>query len=229
MGIIANRMAVELYGKIKEAIVDKHKGKNKETEKKAPLAVNVRLATEDDAEELLSIYRYYVEETAISYEYVTPSVDEFRMRIRRTLEKYPYFVAEKDGRILGYAYAGPFVGRAAYAWAAELTIYLDKDVKARGIGRVLYGHLEDALSKMGIQSLYACIGYPEEDDEYMTKNSAQFHEHMGYKLVGEFYNSGYKFDRWYTMIWMEKQIGTFPAPVPEVIPYPILLSNKKEL
>ena len=62
----------------------------------------------------------------------------------------------------------------------------------------------------------ACIGYPEEDDEYLTKNSAQFHEHLGYRMVGEFKKCGYKFHRWYNMIWMEKNIGiheeiqTFP-------------------
>lgn len=54
---------------------------------------------------------------------------------------------------------------------------------------------------------YACIGYPEKDDEYLTTNSADFHEHLGLKKVGGFYKCGYKFDRWYNMIWMEKIIG----------------------
>lgn len=53
----------------------------------------------------------------------------------------------------------------------------------------------------------ACIGYPQEDDEYLTKNSAQFHEHLGYRMVGEFKKCGYKFQRWYNMVWMEKIIG----------------------
>lgn len=73
---------------------------------------------------------------------------------------------------------------------------------------MLYEELEQELAKMGILNLYACIGYPEAEDEYLTKNSAQFHEHMGYTKVGEFHKCGYKFQRWYDMIWMEKMIGT---------------------
>lgn len=218
MGIVANRMALELYGKIKEVIKDKHQDK-KHKKNKQIKNITIRLATLEDAEALLNIYRYYVEETAISYEYVTPTLDVFRERIRNILEKYPYFVAVQDEKILGYAYAGPFIGRAAYQWSAELTIYLDKDQRNVGLGRMLYDALEIALEKMGIQNLYACIGYPEQDDEYMTKNSAQFHEHMGFKIVGEFYNSGNKFGRWYTMIWMEKLIGTHPEELPVLKKY----------
>ena len=71
-----------------------------------------------------------------------------------------------------------FVGRAAYDWAAELTIYLDHDVRRGGLGRVLYEALADRLKAMGVLNLYACIGYPQVEDEYLTKNSAQFHEHL---------------------------------------------------
>ena len=78
-----------------------------------------------DAERLLEIYDYYVKYTAITFEYDTPSLSEFQKRMENTLQRYPYLVIEKDGRIQGYAYAGPFVGRAAYDWACELTIYLD--------------------------------------------------------------------------------------------------------
>ena len=58
-----------------------------------------------------------------------------------------------------------------------------------------------------ICNLYACIGYPEKEDEYLTKNSVYFHEKLGYRMVGEFYKCGYKFNRWYNMVWMEKFIG----------------------
>ena len=68
----------------------------------------IRIATENDAEKLLEIYAYYVENTAITFEYEVPSVDEFRGRIRRTLSKYPYLVAECEGRIVGFAYASAF-------------------------------------------------------------------------------------------------------------------------
>ena len=78
----------------------------------------IRDATPQDAERLVEIYSHYVENTVISFEYVTPTVEEFEGRIRRTLEKYPYLVAVEAGEIMGYAYAGAFVGRAAYSRCA---------------------------------------------------------------------------------------------------------------
>lgn len=109
--------------------------------------------------------------------------------------------------IQGYAYAGSFVGRAAYDWSCELTIYVSPDARKCGLGRKLYEALENKLKDMGILNLYACIGYPETEDEYLTRNSAEFHAHVGFSRVGEFNCCGYKFGRWYNMIWMEKIIG----------------------
>lgn len=88
-----------------------------------------------------------------------------------------------------------------------MTIYLDHNVQKHGMGRMLYEAMEQMLKKMGILNLYACIGYPDEDDEYLTTNSADFHAHLGYTKVGTFHKCGYKFGRWYHMIWMEKIIG----------------------
>ena len=125
----------------------------------------------------------------------------------RALRYYEEMGLIHSRRIEGYAYAHAFVGRAAYDWAAELTIYLDHDARRGGLGRVLYEALADRLKAMGVLNLYACIGYPQVEDEYLTKNSAQFHEHLGFTLAGTFHNCGYKFGRWYDMIWMEKIIG----------------------
>ncbi len=111
------------------------------------------------------------------------------------------------------------MGRAAYDWAAELTIYLDHDARRGGMGRVLYEALADRLKAMGVLNLYACIGYPLVEDEYLTKNSAQFHEHLGFTLAGTFHNCGYKFGRWYDMIWMEKIIGEHRPDQPDIVPY----------
>ena len=160
-----------------------------------------------DAERLLEIYDYYVKNTAITFEYTTPTIEEFRVRMEKTMQKYPYLVAVKDEKIAGYAYAGAFVGRAAYDWSCETSIYLDKNARRCGIGKTLYAALEKELKKMGILNMYACIGYPDNEDEYLTKNSAEFHSHIGFVQVGEFHKCGYKFGRWYNMIWMEKIIG----------------------
>ena len=169
--------------------------------------ITIRTATLSDAQALLNIYSPYVEHTAITFEYDVPSVEEFASRIKNTLQKYPYLVAEKNGRLLGYAYASPFHERPAYDWAVETSIYVDQNIKHQGIGRRLHDALEDALRSQGILNMNACIAYPPEEDEYLDKNSVEFHTHMGYRLVGEFYKCGYKFRRWYNMVWMEKLIG----------------------
>lgn len=182
--------------------------------------IHIRVATPDDAEALLTLYAPYVTETAISFEYDVPTVDEFRARIVRTLTNYPYLVAEAQGEILGYAYTSPFVGRAAYAWSAETSIYIDKNCRHKGLGRALYNKLEAISRLQGITNLYACIGVPEtNDDPYLTRNSADFHAHLGYRLVGEFRRSGYKFDRWYHMIWMEKFIAEHPRQPQPLCPF----------
>ena len=170
-------------------------------------AVKIRDASLEDAERILEIYSYYVKNTAITFEYDVPALSEFQLRMKNIMRKYPYLVAEIDGLVMGYAYAGAFVGRAAYAWSCELTIYLDFAARKCGLGRRLYEALESALKEMGILNLYACIGYPETDDEHLDKNSEEFHAHLGFKRVGEFHKCGYKFGHWYNMIWMEKIIG----------------------
>ena len=181
--------------------------------------ITVRTACPEDIPRLLEIYRYYVEHTAITFEYDTPSPDEFRSRMERIQEKYPYLVIQKEDQILGYAYAGPFVGRAAYDWCCEVTVYLDSNAHRQSLGRMLYEALEQRLREMGILNLYACIGVPEADDEYLTHNSAHFHGHLGYREVGRFRSCGYKFGRWYHMIWMEKIIGKHSVPQSPVLPY----------
>ena len=105
--------------------------------------ITIRNATLADAPRILEIYAYYVKHTVITFEYDVPSLAEFKDRMRDIMKKYPYLVIERDGRIEGYAYAHAFVGRAAYDWAAELTIYLDHDARRGGLGRVLYEALAD--------------------------------------------------------------------------------------
>ena len=184
--------------------------------------ITIRTAELTDAERLLEIYSYYVENTAISFEYETPSSEEFRSRMKNILKKYPYIVAEQQGKPIGYAYAGTFIGRSAYDRSAETTIYVDHRIKRRGIGGRLYAALENILKEMNILNLNACIGYPKTEDIYLTKNSVEFHQHLGYQWVGLFHNSGYKFGRWYHMVWMEKIIGTHVSCPAQVIPFPQL-------
>lgn len=172
----------------------------------------IRKASPADAPALLAIYAPYVTDTTVTFEYTVPSPAEFAARIAATLEKYPYLIAEANGRIAGYAYASPFKSRAAYAWAVETSIYIHADFHSQGIGKMLYRALEEALKKQHVHSLNACITYPNDQ-------SIAFHEKMGYRLVAHFHECGYKFDQWLDMVWMEKHLPVSCPPQP-LIPYP---------
>lgn len=189
--------------------------------------LHLRSARIEDAAEILAIYAPYVSKTAITFEYQVPALDEFKSRIEHTLSRYPYIVAEEHTEILGYAYTGAFVGRAAYDWSAETTIYLKENKRKIGLGRKLYRALEDISRQQNILNLYACIGYPEAEDAYLTKNSVQFHTHLGYRFVGEFKQCGYKFGNWYHMVWMEKLLGEHTAVPSPFVPFPDLLQSDR--
>ena len=191
----------------------------------AEQTVSIRLARIEDAPALQATYAPYVRDTAITFEYEPPSVEVFAERMRATMKRYPYLVAELDGRAVGYAYAGTFKGRPAYDWAVETSIYVARGHAGTGVGRALHDALERGLAAQGILNMYACIAVPAgKDDETLTRNSQHFHEHMGYRLVGEFYRCGYKGGRWYSMVWMEKMLGEHRPDQPAVVPFPQLLA-----
>ena len=172
-----------------------------------------------DAAALADIYRPYVEGTTITFEYEAPSAEEFAARMRRTLERYPYLVAcdgDDSGRPLGYAYAGPFKGRAAYDWAVETSIYVAQDARGRHVGSRLLDELERLVALQGITNVEACITYPDEG------GSVGFHERRGYRLVGTFEKCGFKLGRWCDMLWMEHIVAEHPAEPRPLVPFPEL-------
>jgi phosphinothricin acetyltransferase len=177
--------------------------------------LTIRTAREEDAAELLSIYAPYVRDTVITFELEAPDAGEFAGRIRNTLRKYPYLVAESGGEILGYAYASPFKTRAAYDWAVETSVYVRTGLRRHGTGTALYGALEQVLERMNIQNLNACITWPNPE-------SIGFHEKFGYKTVGHFTQCGYKNGAWRDVVWMEKHLGGHEVPPKPVIPFPEL-------
>ena len=184
--------------------------------------IRIRTAAVSDAEAILAIYAPYIQKTAITFEYEVPSPEEFRQRIASTLKSHPYLVAERDGAVLGYAYTHPFIGRAASSWSAEASIYLREDACKQGLGRRLYQLLEDISRAQNILNLNASIAVSETEDPYVTRNSANFHAHLGYRQAAEFHRCGYKFGRWYNLIWMEKFLGEHTASPAPVIPFPEL-------
>ncbi len=168
----------------------------------------IRAAKAEDAAHLLDIYTPYVQNTAITFEYEVPSVEEFRNRMVHTMEKYPYLLLQQGEEIHGYAYASAFKGRSAYDWAVETSIYVKEGAHGKGIGKKLYAALEEILAAQHIINVNACIAYPNPE-------SISFHEKYGYKTVAHFTKCGYKLGKWYDMIWMEKMLGHHPEkPLP---------------
>lgn len=165
----------------------------------------IREVRESDAARLVEIYSYYVKETAVSFEFEAPSVEEFRNRIRTISSKYPYLVYEENGEILGYVYASAYSGREAYNWTVATSIYVDKDSRKQGIGAALYNELETRLYKQGIVNILAAVAYIDTEDEYLTHDSIIFHKRMEYKEVAHMIKVGKKFDRWYDIIWLQKR------------------------
>ena len=170
-------------------------------------SVTIKPVNIDDAEKILEIYGYYVLNSAVSFEYKVPSKEEFRERIRKISKDYPYYAAFSGDKILGFAYAAPFAEREAYKFSAELSIYIDKEYKRHGIGRLLYEKLEKDLKSSGITNLYAEAAIPDGEDEYLDFTSLKFHQKMGFIKTGEFHKCGYKFNRWYSTVCMEKIIN----------------------
>ena len=161
--------------------------------------MEIRFAKPSDARSLLDIYAPYVENTAITFEYEVPTIEDFATRIAKTLEKYPYLVAEEDGVVVGYAYASTYYARAAYDWAVELSVYVSQDARGQGVGTRLYDALEDLLEQMGYIHFLACISLPNEA-------SLALHRKRGYQQVAHFPKIGYKFNCWHDIVWLQKSL-----------------------
>ena len=171
----------------------------------------IRFATEKDAEEILEIYAPYIKKTAITFEYDVPSLLEFSGRIAEIQKKYPWIVYEENGKILGYAYGGPEYTRAAYQWTVETSVYLSEEARGKGIGTALYEKILDILKKQNF-----CICYAKINDD--NKASIMMHEKYGFKQIGIKKNCGYKFEKWHSVVFFEKQLNEFSVPPKPIIP-----------
>ena len=179
---------------------------------------SIRMAKEQDPAALLAIYAPYVQDTAVSFEYEVPSLEAFARRVRTTLEKHPYLVAEQNGTIVGYAYASPLSARAAYDWTAETSIYVEKSHRGCGVGRLLYAALEGWLSRQNIVNLSARISCARAEDAHLSDASIAFHRRMGYREVGRYEKCGFKFGTWYDVMWMQKTLREHPAMPEPFVP-----------
>ena len=138
---------------------------------------SIRPAEVGDAAAIAEIYAPYVSDTAISFETEPPTAATMAQRIVGSLETHPWLVAECDGEVVGYAYAGKHRERAAYRWTVDTTIYVNAATSRRGIGRALYRVLLDVLWQQGFRSAFAEIVLP-------NPGSVRLHETAGFKLIG---------------------------------------------
>lgn len=182
----------------------------------------IRIATVADIEQMLAIYAPYVENTAFSFEYVPPTLEEFTERFLRYTRQCPWLVWEEDGKVLGYAYGSLPFERAAYAWCGEVSIYLAPKIQRKGIGQKLYAALEDIMWRQGYRVLYALITSE-------NRGSLAFHEKAGYRYCTEFADCGLKFGRWLGVIWMEKRSKIVGTPNSTPVPWTFIVNDDRKL
>lgn len=180
--------------------------------------ITLRKAELKDGDALAAIYKYYVENTGITFEYVAPTGEEFAERIAHKSEKYPFLVAEENGTPIAYAYASEYRERAAYAWDVETSVYVDLSHRGRGIGRILYAALEELLKEQNVVNMYACITHP-------NPHSIAMHEKAGFEYIGTFRSAGFKAGLWRDVLWFEKRLSSPDVPK-SVIPLPLIDENK---
>lgn len=182
----------------------------------------IRLAKEQDTEQLLQIYAYYVKTDTATFEEEVPSLAQFRRRVCSIQTQYPYLVYERDKEILGYAYASRYKERAAYRWDVEVTIYVKQEACALGIGKQLYRILLELLKRQGVYKAYACITGE-------NKKSIRFHERFGFHQIALFAHTGYKFGRWLDVVWLEYTLHQPAETIAEVISISEMISGEENL
>jgi L-amino acid N-acyltransferase YncA len=170
------------------------------------MAVELRLASRDDAAAVAEIYRPFVASTPISFEIEPPDEEEMRRRIDGTLPTHAWLICEHRADVVGYAYAGRHRARPAYQWSVDTSVYVRPDFHRRGIGRALYTSLFRILAAQGFVSAYAGITLP-------NAGSVALHESAGFESVGVYRNAGFKLGRWYDVGWWQRALQP-PAAVP---------------
>jgi phosphinothricin acetyltransferase len=172
------------------------------------LSLTVRPATKADAAAILAIYAPYILETPITFEEELPSLDSFAARIAPS-PLYPWLAAERDGTMLGYAYASIFKDRPAYRWSVETTVYVAREAHRQGVGAALYTRLLAELEALGYVNAIAVI-------TASNAGSIVMHERFGFREVGRWPQIGFKHGAWHDTIILQRELAPRRAPPPEL-------------
>jgi len=168
-------------------------------------SLHIRPATPDDARAIAFVYGHHVLHGTGTFEEEPPSIAEMADRLARVSSRgWPWLVAERDGEVIGYAYAAQFRDRAAYRFAAEDSIYIHPDHMGAGVGRALLDALMAASRDAGFERMFAVIGDSD------NKGSIRLHEGAGFEHCGKLDKAGFKFGRYLDVVFMQREI-TAPA------------------
>ncbi|MBB2168963.1 N-acetyltransferase [Gluconacetobacter aggeris] len=165
--------------------------------------VTIRAAHTTDLPEITAIYAHHVLHGCASFEIEAPTVEEMTRRMETLRARdFPYLVAEQDGSVIGYAYAGPYHPRIAYRDTVEDSIYLSPDAAGRGIGTALLGALIAECVARGFRQMMALVG------DSANLPSIRLHERHGFRTVGTLQSVGYKFGRWLDVVLLQCELGS---------------------
>ncbi len=174
------------------------------------MSVSIRPATPADIPAITRIYAHAVATGTASFEYESPNEAEMARRQQALFDGgFPYLVAELDGAIAGYAYAGPYRPRAAYRYSVEDSIYVAPTAHRRGVGRLLLDRLITDCEQRGFRQMIAVIG-----DSAQTP-SIELHRAAGFRMIGNIENVGYKFERWLDSVLMQRALGPGATTKPD--------------
>jgi phosphinothricin acetyltransferase len=168
----------------------------------------IRDASDPDAAACAAIYAPYVTDTAITFETEPPTAAEMAARIAAARRTHAWLVLTADGRIVGYAYGGPYKTRPAYRWSCEVSVYLEPGRRRRGGGRALYTALFDRLAARGFRTAVAGMTLPNDA-------SVGLHRAMGFQPVGTYRRIGWKHGAWHDVAWVQRAIGDAVDPPTE--------------
>jgi L-amino acid N-acyltransferase YncA len=169
----------------------------------------IRPSRDDDVAGIAAIYGHHVLNGIASFEEVAPSVEEMaRRRTDLVSRGLPYLVAEREGKVVGYSYAGPYRARIGYRFSLEDSIYIDPGETGRGVGRALLARVIEQSTELGYRQMVAVIGGSE------TLPSIRLHAALGFTHVGVLTGIGFKFGRWVDSVLMQRPLGSGAATLP---------------
>lgn len=170
----------------------------------------IRPVQESDHPAIAAIYGEAVAHGTASFELTVPTLEDIGSRVAAlTGQGYPWLVAEAGGKVLGYAYAGPYRARPAYRWVVENSVYLDEDARGKGLGRALLEELVSACAALGFRQMVAVIG------DSANQSSVALHRACGFAMVGTLKDMGWKHGQWLDTVYMQLPLGPGGETPPE--------------